>query len=169
MAVWIGLSIWPSSSRPSLKPGFLCQRGVAFQPPFPVTEGEREPHRVVRGWRGLRSLSEAGCISTTTTTSHPQGPCLTNPWTGGNSLAALVHSDNQPAGPQSVPALRAEITSACAVCFLRLALTLTGCSGGTELSEGIKAPTRHPHALRKLLTQHSFTEIARIPLLGQAR
>lgn len=43
--------------------------------------------------------------------------------------------------------------------FLRLGLTLTGSSGGIELSEGIKAPARHPHTLEKPLTQLSLTEL----------
>lgn len=76
------------------------------------------------------------------------------------------HSLGQLAGPQSMPALRAEIASVGAACFLRLGLTLTGSSRGTELSEGIKAPARHPHALEKLHTQFSHAGISRSPASG---
>lgn len=56
-----------------------------------------------------------------------QGLGLTNPRTGGNSLAALPRSDNWPIrrACQHSEQKRAEISSVCAVCFLRVALTVS--------------------------------------------
>lgn len=56
-----------------------------------------------------------------------QGPGLTNPRTGGNSLAALPRSDNWPIrrACQDSEQKGAEIASVCAVCFLRVALTVS--------------------------------------------
>lgn len=56
-------------------------------------------------------------------------------------MAALARSYNQPVGERASTQNRKEQKSLQCVlaCFLRLDLTLTGCSGGTELSEGVKA------------------------------